>query len=54
MRIEKVALPGDSMLNASHKAYDYIDSFKDELSDFDDKFNSFDIGKAFFQLDHDG
>ncbi|MEB2777714.1 DUF2867 domain-containing protein [Algoriphagus sp. D3-2-R+10] len=48
MRIVKVTLPGNSVLNSSRKEYDFVDSFQGELNDYDDKFNSVDIGKAFF------
>ncbi|HEY4965807.1 MAG TPA: DUF2867 domain-containing protein [Puia sp.] len=48
MRIVKTTLPNNSILNTSHKKYDYVDSYQSELNDFDNKFNSVDIGKAFF------
>lgn len=48
MRIVKTTLPSNSILNISHKKYDYVDSFQGELNDIDNKFNSVDIGKAFF------
>lgn len=48
MRIVKTTLPNNSILNASHKEYGYVDSFQGELNDSDNKFNSADIGKAFF------
>ncbi len=44
----KTALPKRSILNADHKKYDYVDSYKDVLIDEENKFNSTDIGKAFF------
>ena len=48
MIIVKTTLPNNSILNTSCKKYNYIDSFQGELNDFDNKFNSVDIGKAFF------
>jgi len=44
----KTSLPKRSILNADHKKYNYVDSYKDVLTDNENKFNSADVGKAFF------
>jgi hypothetical protein len=48
MKIIKTTLPNNSILNTSHKKYDYVDSFQGVLNDIEYKFASVDIGKAFF------
>lgn len=48
MKILKTTLPNNSILNTSHKEYDYVDSFQGVLNDNENKFTSADIGKAFF------
>jgi hypothetical protein len=48
MRIIKTTLPNNSILNTSHKEYDYVDSFQGVLNDIENKISSVDIGKAFF------
>lgn len=41
-------LPNNSILNASHKEFNYVDSFQGVLTDVENKFTSVDVGKAFF------
>jgi hypothetical protein len=48
MTIIKTILPKHSILNANHKKYDYVDSFRGILNDEKDQFSTVDIGKAFF------
>jgi hypothetical protein len=48
MRIVKTTLPNNSILNTSHKKYDYVDSFQGILNDIENNITSVDIGKAFF------
>ena len=48
MKIVKANLPNNSILNNSHKKYDYVDSFQGVLNDYGNKITSVDIGKAFF------
>ncbi|MGF1638030.1 MAG: DUF2867 domain-containing protein [Cyclobacteriaceae bacterium] len=48
MKIIKTTLPHHSILNSSIKEFDYVDSFRGVLNDIEDKFDSVDIGKAFF------
>ena len=48
MKILKTTIPHNSILNTSHKEYDYANSFQGVLNDNENKFTSADIGKAFF------
>tara|TARA_B100001939_G_C16644548_1_gene489052 strand:- start:90 stop:635 length:546 start_codon:yes stop_codon:yes gene_type:complete len=48
MKILKISLPNNSILNTSNKEYDYVDSFQGVLNDNENKFTSTDISKAFF------
>jgi hypothetical protein len=48
MKIVKTTLPINSILNTSHKEYDYVDSFQGVLNDVENKITSVDIGRAFF------
>jgi hypothetical protein len=48
MKIIKTSLPNNSILNTSHKEFDYVDSFQGVLTDVENKFTSVDAGKAFF------
>ncbi|WP_348799834.1 DUF2867 domain-containing protein [Flavobacterium adhaerens] len=47
-KIAQTQLPLLSVLNVPHKKYDYVDSFQSYLKDTENKFNSEDLGKAFF------
>lgn len=46
MRIIKTTLPKDSLLYATHKEYDYVDSYR--RGGIENKCTSVDLGKAFF------
>jgi hypothetical protein len=48
MTIKKTELPDKSILNKDVKNYDYIDSYKSEFIDKNNKINSTEIGKSFF------
>ncbi|WP_418263527.1 DUF2867 domain-containing protein [Flavobacterium faecale] len=48
MKIVRTTLPYNSILNTSHKVYDYMDSFQGVFNDVENKTTSADIGKAFF------
>ncbi|WP_100615704.1 DUF2867 domain-containing protein [Confluentibacter citreus] len=48
MKVIKTIIPNDSVLNASHKKYHYVDSFQGIINDANNKFTSGDVGKAFF------
>ncbi|MDT0647125.1 DUF2867 domain-containing protein [Zunongwangia sp. F260] len=48
MKSSKTTLPENSLLNSSHKKYDYVDSFQAVLYDAQNNFTSVDVGKAFF------
>ena len=48
MAIIKTTLPHYSILNNSHKKYNYIDSFQGKVIDKENKLTSIDVGKAFF------
>lgn len=48
MKVIKANLPNNSILNASHKEYNFVDSFRGVLNDYNNKFTSVDVGKAFF------
>jgi len=48
MKVIKTNLPNNSILNASHKEFHYLDSFQGTLTDVGNKFTSVDVGKAFF------
>ncbi|AZA76866.1 DUF2867 domain-containing protein [Chryseobacterium sp. G0186] len=48
MNIKKVELPEESVLSKAKKDFDYIDSFKGELTVIGEEINITEIGKAFF------
>jgi hypothetical protein len=48
MAITKTDLPKLSILNISNKKYDFIDSFKGDLSDENNAINAQKVGRAFF------
>lgn len=48
MKIVKMTIPNNSILNTSRKEYDYVDSFQGVLNDIENRITSVDIGKTFF------
>jgi hypothetical protein len=48
MNVIKTKLPDNSILNEKHNRYDYVDSFKGTLTNYENKLKPIDIGKAFF------
>lgn len=48
MKIKKTAFPENSILSSGKKDFDYIDSFKGELTDTHRNIDISEIGKAFF------
>ena len=48
MNIIKTSFPNNSILNSTHKKYNYVDSFQGVINDNKNTITSVDLGRAFF------